>query len=245
MTFEKTLFFSLFLHIVLLISLTLSFGKKYPVPDVYEVDLIMPGSATDTAKKEESAVENKEEPAAEVKAPPAPVKQEKPRQEKQTTVGPVESVKKETAPDWRKEKEERLLAMGAKEKIKQRVRLRDTLNIGEDISSKGKDKGATKSPPLEGNPQGSPEGDPVLGEYIAGYKARVQQNYLFSDMRSQGLMAIVNVIFLKDGRVILKDFERKSGNVFFDKAVTHAIEKAGWYKPPPYEFELGIRFSSE
>jgi len=244
MSFERTVCFSLFLHIGMLISLTVSFGKKYPVPDIYEVRLIAPDAiseaVTQHTEKSEAQVKNKEE------AKPEPQKPETiPAEEKRQSVPAVEVEKKKEEVDWKKEyirKQERLLALAAKKGVEKRVRLRETLNI-EKTSSKGEEKIASFKGGFPSNPGGSAEGDPALMRYVAGFSDRVHEHYMFPDMRTRGIEAIITVIFLKDGKVIIKEFEKKSGNALFDQAVVRAIERSSPYKPPPYEFELGIRFS--
>jgi len=219
----------------LLISLTVSFGKKYPVPDIYEVRLVMPEGAranTPSQKKEEAAAAPRPAPAL---------------KEKASTVPPVEAEKKKEpeARDWKKDymsKQERLLALSAIKNVEKRVRLRETLNI-EKNSSKGDGKTAPFKAEFPSNLRGATEGDPALMRYVAGFSDWVHDHYIFPDMKTMGIEAIISVIFLKDGRVVIKNFEKKSGNPLFDQAVVRAIEKSSPYKPPPYEFELGIRFS--
>ena len=64
---------------------------------------------------------------------------------------------------------------------------------------------------------------------------------------SEGLEAIVVIKINRQGKIVKKMFEKKSGNVLFDQSVTEAIEKANPLPPLPPDYtqpyhEIGIRF---
>lgn len=58
-----------------------------------------------------------------------------------------------------------------------------------------------------------------------------------------GLEAVISIKILKDGTIKIKDIEKSSGNPMFDGSALKAINRASPLKPPPFEMEIGVRFT--
>jgi len=77
------------------------------------------------------------------------------------------------------------------------------------------------------------EGD----EYFTAVHDAIHQNYVvpsvISERERMYLAGTVVVWIGPDGRIIKYDFQKKSGNTFFDQALVIAIEKTKVPPPPP------------
>ncbi len=80
-------------------------------------------------------------------------------------------------------------------------------------------------------------------EYLNRIKGEIEQAWFWpSDWGNKRLQAIVAVTVRKDGTLKVEDWGKKSGNVFFDKSVLKAIEKASPVFPPPKELSIDLNF---
>lgn len=231
MSFERTILLSVCFHLFVFAIFSISFNKKYPVPSVYEVRLVMPGAGF--PKMPEAPTEKKQaSKTTEQSAPPA--------ENKKSAIPAVKPEKKDDIRDRETDynaKEELLRTMQAKEKLKERAKLKEVISIGKDAI-----KAEATRPAQNASQPGSGRGDPALSFYAYDLREWVHKHYFFPDTRTQGIEAIISVIILADGTIVFKKYEKKSGNPLFDDACRRAIQQSSPYKPPPREFELDLRF---
>ena len=91
----------------------------------------------------------------------------------------------------------------------------------------------------------------ALGLYRALVNEKIESNWVFPQRLSPEdteLEAIVVVLARRDGTILNMQFEKKSGNPYFDDSVLKAILKAKPFPPfpdiySPREEEIVIRFS--
>jgi colicin import membrane protein len=93
--------------------------------------------------------------------------------------------------------------------------------------------------------------DRSMDVYNAGIWARIKGQWVFPQDLSRGanIYAVVNIRILKNGAVTDVNFERRSGNRYFDESALRAIRKASPFPRLPESagdggIELGIRFHS-
>ncbi len=80
-------------------------------------------------------------------------------------------------------------------------------------------------------------------EYLNRIKGEIEQAWFWpSDWGNKRLQAIIAVTVRKDGTLKVEDWGKKSGNIFFDKSVLKAIEKASPVSPPPKELSIDLNF---
>lgn len=169
-----------------------------------------------------------------------PEKSVSPAQAKKGPMAPIKTEKKE--PQVIKEdssyKEDLLRTMQAKERLKERAKLKEVISIGKNVV-----KEESKKPAQSAGQQGSERGDPSLSLYAYDLREWVHKHYFFPDTKTQGIEAIINVLILADGTIVIKNVEKKSGNPLFDQAAIRAIQQSSPYKAPPREFEFALRFT--
>jgi len=88
-------------------------------------------------------------------------------------------------------------------------------------------------------------------EYIGAVWSRVKQNWTMpqSLMPEKSITAIINVKIGRNGALMYADFEKRSGNRYFDDSALRAVKKSHPFPPLPYwitdrNIEIGIRFNS-
>jgi TonB family protein len=132
---------------------------------------------------------------------------------------------------------DRIESLKAKKKIKEIVRLRRIISLKGSVASKEK----TIDAPL-------PSGDKGDTSFEDLYTARIggeinQQYVVVPELKGKNLEALISVTILKDGTIKINKIEKSSGNILFDRSVLRAINKASPVTQPPYEMELGLRFT--
>jgi len=72
----------------------------------------------------------------------------------------------------------------------------------------------------------------------------IRNQWVYPDIASSGLEAIVSIRIDKKGNIISQEVEKSSGNMLFDQSALRAISKASPLPPPPFgmETEIGVRF---
>lgn len=86
-------------------------------------------------------------------------------------------------------------------------------------------------------------------EYIASVWSRVKQNWTIPQtlMPDKNIMTVIHVKISRNGNLEYMDFEKRSGNRYFDDSALRAVKKSGPFPPLPYwirdkSIEIGIRF---
>jgi len=89
-------------------------------------------------------------------------------------------------------------------------------------------------------------------EYIGVVWSRVKKNWTMSQalMPKENIETIIDVKILRSGALENMDFEKRSGNRYFDDSAFRAVKKSSPFPPLPYwimdkSIEIGIRFHSE
>lgn len=96
-------------------------------------------------------------------------------------------------------------------------------------------------PERAGSPQGSPQGTAATAEegdaYFTAVHDAILENYavpsVISERERLYLAAEVIAYIGPDGRILKHEFQKKSGNNFFDQALEVAIQKTKLPPPPP------------
>jgi len=88
-------------------------------------------------------------------------------------------------------------------------------------------------------------------EYIGAVWSRVKQNWAMPQtlMPDKNITTIINVKISRSGALEYADFEKRSGNRYFDDSAFRAVKKSSPFPPLPYwvrdkSIEIGIRFHS-
>ena len=91
--------------------------------------------------------------------------------------------------------------------------------------------------------------DPRLAAYYTRIKARVMSQWALPRgvLPEHKLLAVLNVVILRDGTVARLSFERSSGNRFYDQSAERAVRKASPFPPLPEtikgsSLEIGLTF---
>lgn len=102
-----------------------------------------------------------------------------------------------------------------------------------------------------GNKMSDAEMNAQTNEYIAAVWARIRQNWSMPQalLPETNITAIINVRISRNGALEYADFEKRSGNQYFDESALRALRKANPFPPLPYwvrdsSIEIGIRFHS-
>jgi TonB family protein len=89
-------------------------------------------------------------------------------------------------------------------------------------------------------------------EYIAVVWSRVKPNFTMpqSLLPEKNITAIIDIRIARSGALEYANFEKRSGNRFFDDSALRAVKKSSPFPPLPYwimdkSIEIGIRFHSE
>jgi len=79
--------------------------------------------------------------------------------------------------------------------------------------------------------------------YYALISRKIWGEWIYPDFGSSGLEVIISMKIEKDGRIVSHEIEKPSGNALFDRSAMNAVAKASPLPPPPFEIEIGLRFS--
>ena len=242
--FQKTILLSFVFHLLVLAAFTVTFRRNFVVPrDVFHVDLVMP---------EES---NNGKTAPQAAEAPRPEKKEIPVQKevrKKSGMPPVKpEAKPKSAPAQQALKpsgtntsyasqdiSDALARLAAVARIKKKVRLKQTVLV----STKS---GGQAAKAMNSSNSAAAQGNPALSAVIGILQEKVRQGWYFPDIKSRNLEAVISVTILKDGTVVMGDFEKHSGNALFDQSAVRALERVRKIPPPPFEIEFGLRFIPE
>ncbi len=232
------------LHMAFIILTFFSIGRRatFVIPPPYVVSLVSPSENQGKTSRVPPA--KKEIPAAK-EVPPA---------KKETTAEPkgvrtVEKAPPKPKEDLTKYSEEKIAALKAQKEREEYLADRKSALEAKQKLARVKELGQVKSAvsvtarPAQGV-TGPETGDPSLaGDYINSVRTLIEQEWVLPEALGKDLQAIITVKILKNGGLKIIGFERTSGDAIFDNAAVKAINKANPVPPPPYEMELGIRFS--
>jgi TonB family protein len=126
---------------------------------------------------------------------------------------------------------EQIAALEAKKKLETMQRLRKTVTVStskEAVNTKAQTAGTA-------SPGGS--------SYINSIGKKIHQQWIFPETADKDLLVIINIRIARNGNVTIIGFEKKSGNVLFDRAALRAINNASPLPPPSAEMEVGLKFS--
>lgn len=104
--------------------------------------------------------------------------------------------------------------------------------------------GGEKTPGKTKQPAGIPgKGAGEETDYYYGIISRkIWQQWVYPDIKTSGLEAVVSIKIGRNGKIILMEIEKPSGNKLFDRSALKAISRASPLPPPPEEMEIGVRF---
>jgi colicin import membrane protein len=161
---------------------------------------------------------------------------------------PIRSIetRKKRDPDLEKAMEEirkKAAATGASEKPQAKA-------VSEKAAKTDKTDKTEKAAGLAGQP-GSVEMDAQMRDYYAMIWSRIKGQWALPQgiLRGEVLEAVIDVTILRSGAVTEVNFEKRSGNSYFDESAMKAIRKASPLPPLPAwvgesSIGVGIRFHS-
>ena len=130
---------------------------------------------------------------------------------------------------------DRIAVLKAKKKAERIVRLRSIISMKDTDHPKGTTEDKSKKE-IKGT-------IPNEDYYIEKIGMEIRQHWSFPWSVDKNLMAIVSVTVMKNGTIRINRIEKNSGNPLFDRSVLKAISKASPVSSPPYEMEIGLRFT--
>lgn len=122
---------------------------------------------------------------------------------------------------------EKISELEAKRKIETLARLRKTVTVSAAKSTSG--------PSALTSGKGS--------DYLSLIGGKIHQQWIFPETTDKDLLAIIHIGIAKNGSITILGFEKKSGNVLFDRAAIRAITSASPLPPPTMEMEIYFKFS--
>ena len=237
---QKTTALSFVLHLTVFLLFLLVFRQSshMVMPDHYTVNLVSANvlPKADRLDNDNAAVEQKRETLQKKESAAASESHRK----------NIEENKKEDARE-RESIEKKISLMAAKERLEKQFGARKIISL-----KAGKEK-------LVRSAKGSPAktaaskavSSPVTTKGVAqsdDYYSRVideiRQQWVWTsgDSGRRNIEAVVSIRILRDGTAIIQRWEKKSGDLLFDKSALRALAKASPLTPPPYEMEIGVRF---
>jgi TonB family protein len=226
---QKTTAVSAALHatLFLITILVLKHSSRMTMPSPYVVNLVSPGGSISVPATGNSQAESPE---------PASI----PKAAEMTRT--AEKIPQDTKAD-RKRLEDSLHALEAKKKLEKLASLKQAMR-----SVKGSDQTGAAIKISAKTGARSWDGKKGVGQggeltYANKVRSEIWEQWKYPDAIRKNYETVVSVKIFKDGVIRIQEIEKKSGDRFFDKHVLKAIELASPVTPPPYEMELGIRFS--
>lgn len=248
-TLQKTAALSLVLHVTFIVLVLVAARRtsNFVMPSPYVVRLVSPQADTrGGAKAPAPRAEPLAQKAAPAKAPPPEAKKGV-TVESPAKARPADKATK-SAEDMQNYMKKRLSAI--REKVETEKYLSDTMSA---IKAKQtlrrvaelRQRAVSIQPAeAQAGAGGGPQVDSsILNDYYMRVQDRIWQNWVFPDAGSDEIMAVVSITVMRDGRVKVNGFEKSSGNPLFDRSALRAIEKASPLEPPPFEMEIGVRFT--
>ncbi len=248
---QKTTAISLFIHTLffMLILFTAKRQSHFTMPSAYTVNLVSIKKSL-SAKKDSTIVRKALIPPKKTetkkKAKPIPAKKVK----QMTTRDKTASAK--VTKSLQKERtvliEERISAIKAKKRIQRITHLRSIIDLRKKADEDEeiiihKEQGTNALDTSEQAAVSDRTDGTIMDAYYGTIHNHIRQHWAFPDLGEENLMAIVSFKINRDGNIESIKLEESSGNAFFDRSTLNAISKAIPLPRPPFEMEVGIRFS--
>ncbi|MBI4684922.1 MAG: cell envelope integrity protein TolA [Nitrospirae bacterium] len=220
---QTTAILSLVIHIAFLIaaSTAIKHTEHLVLPSQYVVSLVSPNIEEAGVQVDNTASLN------EVKSP------------KESTATEIVS-KKMKIQDEREKTEQyisdRISAIKAKRKASEIVRLRKIISLKAQSSAGREIREASHAE--EGEEDGN-----ILSSYYIKIRDEIKKQWVFAETADEHLEAVISITVMRDGNMKINRIEKSSGNSLFDRSVLKAINKASPVSQPPYEMEIGLRFT--
>ncbi len=269
---------SLFFHLALIAFFIIGYpiiNQKKPINIQYNVKLFEPKpSKTITSEnKSENKINNKKIQKAQLKKEKPPTKKTKKvvkklaknihnKKEKKVSLNPSKKEKKRK----KKQKEKTAIKKQKKKKENEEIKLKKKLQeIQKKIREKQEEeylkkrlaalqKGVKHKPSNSssstGKGKGSKNTNNALKQYAGLIWMKVRRNWHFPNylLKNRQLEAIITITINKDGKILNKRFEKRSGFPAFDRSVLKAIADSDPLPPLPKALgngpiEIGIRFN--
>jgi colicin import membrane protein len=186
------------------------------LPSAYTVSLVSPEVIQSIGKGSAPEIIQQKENAVSVK-------QAVPQKTKSKKIGDIKRV------------EDKISAIASKKKIEKLVKLRSMIDLrARGNASKSKTKASVAS-------RGT---GTLFDQYYSAITKEIWQQWIYPpSIGEKDLEAVIAIKILKDGTTIVQKVEKSSGNSLFDRSALKALTKASPLPPPPYEMEIGVRFS--
>ncbi|NWF98851.1 MAG: TonB family protein [Nitrospirae bacterium] len=227
---QRTLIISIVLHMLLLfISLLfLKQTKPFVMPSAYTVNLVAI-----------NAIQHREDIQKGKISMPETIKKESLTESKK----PEKDIKNDTG----KEKdidyiEKKISLMAAKKRVEEKFSERKVISLK---AMEGKKNNPAKNNIAKNNSNNtytSSKGQISSDDYYTKITDEIRQQWVYPDLGSKNIEAIVSVKILRDGTAIVQKVEKSSGNALFDRSALRALARSSPLPPPPYEMEIGVRF---
>jgi len=218
---QITTLLSLLLHVTFLFValLIMKQSNHFVMPSSYIVSLVSTEVADTGAPGKGAATVSEEESAPPMSLPSKTSKKLKP------------------ADDTKQYAENRIAVIEATRKAKNILKLRNIISIKSSGDSEGDITG------ISGAEENGEEGG-VLVSYEKKIGREIWQYYtVMPEIKGKDLETIISVTVMQDGTIRINKVEKSSGNIIFDRSVLKAISKASPVSKPPYEVEIGLRFT--
>lgn len=217
-----TAFFSFLLHVTFIFTalITIKNANRFTLPSAYIVSLV-----STEVSGQSRAVRDKEGTSVQPDEPEQKMKM------------PSELSKSKASEDAKQYSSDRIAALEATRKAKRVVKLRKLVSI------KGADKQEKDIKEIPLSAKGGSNEISILEGYVEKIGKEIWQQWIGSEAWGKNLEAIISVTIMSNGTVKINRVEKSSGNVFFDRSVLRAINKASPVSPPPHEMEIGLRFT--
>jgi TolA protein len=225
---QKTAAVSVLLHLTILVLsvVLINYSKNVVMPSPYTVSLVSPSKGRSSGERVQKIEEPKSTPVEKAKSP--------------------EESKEVTKTDKKADEKilnKKLAALKTKtDAIDKLARKNDIRKRIAEISGKAGTVKSTSRPTEKQGAAGGQKGIPT-DMYIAKISDAIWREWHWPEMGKKDLEAVVSVTIRRDGSIKINNFEKRSGDLFFDKSVLKAITNASPVTPPLYEMEIGIRFT--
>ena len=219
---QKTAAVSLLLHLTILVLsvVLINFSKNVVMPSPYTVSLVSSYAGRSSGESVQKAEEPKSTAVEKAKSPEVSkeVSKEVTKTDKKADEKRIEDIMSE---------------LSAKDRLKRNAELRKKMAA---ISVKGSSAKSGGKPSEKAGPVGS--GGASYNDIIG---AEIGAQIIYPETGESQLATHVLVRILKDGTIQIKNIEKKSGNILFDRAAISAITKASPVSPPPNEMEVVLQ----
>ena len=235
---QKTTALSFVLHLTVFLLFLLVFRQSshMVMPDHYTVNLVSANVLPKVDRVDNATVEQKRETLQKKESAAASESHRK----------TIEENKKEDARE-RESIEKKISLMAAKERLEKQFGARKIISLKagkEKVMSSAKGSPAKTAASRAISSPVTTKGVAQSDDYYSRVIDEIRQQWVWTsgDSGRRNIEAIVSIRILRDGTAIIQRWEKKSGDLLFDKSALRALAKASPLSPPPYEMEIGVRF---